>query len=121
MGVTRFTDGIEVRNRIETITAARTLTAEDSGKLIVVGAADLTATLPRPQDGLRYDFVVKTLSASTGFAITATGAIIVGNGSAGATTLTNSAATDVVGDAISLESDGTNWFVTNEEGTWANT
>lgn len=98
----------------ETITADRTLLAEESGLCVVVGAVDLTVTLPAAADGIWFDVVVETLSATTG-------AIVDGNGAEtinGAATLTNTAATDAVGDGMHLVSDGTEWFA-NVQGTWA--
>jgi len=42
---------------IKTLTAATTLTAEDSGKLIAVNAAAIEVTLPSAEAGMAFDFV----------------------------------------------------------------
>ena len=46
--------------KIVALTAATTLTAAQSGKLFTLGTAGgFTTTLPAPQAGLEYEFVVK--------------------------------------------------------------
>ena len=46
---------------VKTVTAATTLTAADSGKLIMIGAAAISVTLPTAAEGLVFDFCLKSL------------------------------------------------------------
>ena len=55
---------------VEFITANRTLTADDSGKLFVFNiASGATITLPGAFEGLHYDFFVKTAVTSNDYGI----------------------------------------------------
>jgi hypothetical protein len=101
------------------------LTAAMSGRLCI-GVVDAVFTLPAPTAGVWYTIVTGVASAGTGLAITATSTLIQGKTtSAGttaitnATTITNSGATDVVGDYITIRSDGTKWYVVGQSGTYA--
>lgn len=101
------------------------LTAAMSGRLCI-GVVDAAYTLPAPTAGVWYTIVTGVASAGTGLAITATAAVIQGKTtSAGtvaitnATTITNSGASDVVGDYVTIRSDGTNWWVVGQSGTYA--
>lgn len=106
-------------------TASWTVTSADNGRLFLIGAADLVATLPSVfgNRGMRLGFIVKTLSASTGFTITPAAADYIGGGGVGVTdaqSLRNTAATDTVGDAVWLYCDGTDgWIIESLRGTWA--
>lgn len=103
----------------ETKAADFTLTANDSGKTFVIDAADVVATLPSTVAGLIFTFAVKTLSVTTGFKAKAAAADNINGGTDGQSFI-NSAATDAVGDAITLVGDGTvGWFTVSKVGTWA--
>lgn len=108
---------------VETKTADYTLTAADSGKVFLAGAVDLVFTLPSTVSGLVYTIVVKTVSASTGCSVSPAAADqIVGNGFTVADDkdAINTAATDAVGDSITVVGDGSvGWYITNVAGTWA--
>lgn len=104
----------------ETITAARTLKATESGLLIVAGAVDLKVTLPAWQEGLYFDFYVKTVSATTGLQIDPVAADKINAGTANKDWI-NTAATDVAGDScrVVAGSVANEWWVVNQRGTWA--
>lgn len=115
------------RDRVETLTAARTLTILDSGKTFLVGAADLVVTLPAASSatlGMKARFIITTagLATVTGFSlspnsadfITATGKTAVDNKD-----LINTAATDDDGDAVEIFCDGVDGWVAIVTGTWA--
>lgn len=96
-----------------------------SGRLCI-GVVDAVYTLPAPTAGVWYTIVTGVASAGTGLAITATSTLIQGKTtSAGtvaitnATTITNSGASDVVGDYVTIRSDGTKWWVVGQSGTYA--
>ena len=104
---------------MESITAAKTLDFEDSGKVFVLdGGTGVAVTLPAPKVGQRYGFVVGA-AFGTDYVFTATGAIINGNimeagvvqAVSGATTLTLEDGTEALGDYFDLISDGTLWYV----------
>jgi len=111
--------------KIVALTAATTLTASQSGKLFTLGTAGgFTTTLPAPQAGLEYEFVVK-VAPTTAYIIATKGSsnIIYGviasadlnaagdTGCAQASdTITFVANKAVIGDSVKLISDGTNWY-----------
>lgn len=96
------------------------LTAADSGKVFQNRATSGTPswTLPAVANGLVYTFT--TASTTAGFTVTAAGTIHAKTSATGTavsgTTLTNTQATAVVGDSITLVSDGTAWWVTAQTG-----
>ena len=125
------------RQRVEEISANKTIQSAETGELYLVSAA-ATVTLPAVQDGAYFKFIlVDAIQAATAFRINAAGsakmigavASIVKNNSGGATVeLRNNAVSDgsaathiKMGDAshnveegtvIECFSDGTNWVVT---------
>lgn len=103
----------------EVLTANKTLTADDSGKEFVINAADVVVTLPATALGLRYTFTVQTLSTTTGFSVSPNASDSI-NGGTDDKDLINSAATDAVGDSVTVLGDGSvGWFTTGKIGTWA--
>lgn len=104
-------------------TASFTLTANDSGKHFILDAVDLVATLPATAAGLNFTFTVKTISDTTGASLSPVAADkIMGAGVTAADDkdLINTAATDAIGDTITLLGDGVDgWIVINKLGTWA--
>ena len=51
------------------VSADLTLTDQDSGNTYLIKAADVTITLPSTAAGLRFCFLVHTVSASTGLSL----------------------------------------------------
>jgi hypothetical protein len=104
-------------------TADTTLTAADSGNTYISGAADLVFTLPATVAGLTYTFVADTLSSTTGLSISPNASDqLRGNGFTAADDkdAINTAATDAVGDSMTIVGNGTTgWMITNVTGTWA--
>jgi hypothetical protein len=100
-----------------------TVVAADTGKVIEAAAVDLVFTLPATVAGLQFTFVVKTISATTGLSISPAAADkIMGNGFTAADDkdAINTAATDRVGDSLTLVGDGVDgWYVVGVTGTWA--
>jgi hypothetical protein len=107
----------------ETQDANFTLTSSDSGKTIIIDAADVVATLPATAAGVTYTFIVKTLSSTTGFSVSPAAAdAIHGNGltSVDDKDLINTAASDAEGDTVTIIGDGVDgWWITSIVGTWA--
>lgn len=111
---------------VETLTAARTLVAADSGKVFFLSAAaGFIVTLPAPSAGFRAEFVVKTAPTSNGYVINTAGTpdqILAGQAysSTGgdadsetdvtATTITLVSGVATIGDKVRIFSDGTSWF-----------
>lgn len=109
----------------EVLTAARVLTAADSGKQFFLAlAGGFTVTLPAPAMGLNFKFFVQ-IAPTTAYIVRTAGApaqILAGQvyASAGsdedsetaftATDVTFVANTSVIGDSAELYSDGTNWY-----------
>lgn len=79
-------------------------------------------TLPASVNGLEYTFI--TANTTTGFTVTGAQVIHAKTSATGTaitttTTLTNTQATAVVGDAITIVSDGTAWWITAQTGVFA--
>tara|TARA_R110001606_G_C15048749_1_gene613264 strand:+ start:76 stop:552 length:477 start_codon:yes stop_codon:yes gene_type:complete len=126
----------------KTVTAATTLTQEESGSTIfmVAGADNVVITLPAVKAGLSFKFVHSAASAAATCRITPVGASIVGyvvaqeGGNADATTADGlvsvldgaddkyvqlTKATGHKGNYIELCCDGADWFVVGGVGTFA--
>lgn len=101
------------------ISADTTLTAADSGKSIILDAVGEAITLPAPADGLKFKFICSVTTATTDWTIVSATDVIYGSAQvAGAVvaasaenTITLVVAKFLPGDWVSLESDGTNWYV----------
>ena len=99
--------------------AAQTLTSEDHGKVFRVNVADCVFTLPSTEAGLVFHFVVDTLSATTGCSLSPAAADNI-NGGTDNKDLINTAATDAVGDSVTLVADGSEgWLALGMHGIWA--
>lgn len=113
--------------RVETVTAANTITAEETGTTFFLSSAsEFASTLPAPAAGLRYSFIVAAAPSGASYTITTNGSsnIILGQ----VYTLDVNSATDpdfetsggdtisfvdgkaVKGDRVDVISDGTNWY-----------
>lgn len=112
-------------NKVLTETASWTVSADDNGKVFLLGAADLVATLPKSAPGLRYAFILTAagLSAGTGFQITPNGTdTVMGDGfaSAAGKGAVLAGASDREGDMIELLADGNGgWYIVDVIGTWS--
>jgi hypothetical protein len=115
---------------VEDLTEASTLTVAQSGKTLFLNSAtEFATTLPAPAAGLRYRFVVKAAPSGAAYTIltNASANILIGGiselevdtgddgpyGSA-ADTITFADGVAAVGDWVSLESDGTSWYLTGQ-------
>lgn len=106
----------------ETLSAARTLKAAESGRTLFLDlAGGFAVTLPPPAFGLKYSFIVKT-APTTAYTVVTQGSsnIIVGlhmsaaaaGGDTGATddTISFVANQAVAGDKVEVVSDGAKWY-----------
>jgi hypothetical protein len=106
-----------------TVGATVVLTAAQSGQVFinVSTSGSPSWTLPAAANGLTYTFICANTTA--GFTVTAAGTIYAKTSATGTaisgTTLTNTQGTAVVGDTITLVSDGTGWRMTNQSGIFA--
>lgn len=108
--------------KVDTITGATSIKNDDTGTTFILNAAGGAAvTLPAPEAGLNYKFIVGAAFATTDWTIVTEsnatiiqGAVLV-NGAvvpgADEDTITFAAAAESVGDYVDLISDGTNWYV----------
>lgn len=114
-----------VNNQAEVITADKTYHRNDTDSVIIADAADLTATLPLTEEGLKFTFCLGTsgLSAGTGLSISPQAADeILGNGltSVADKDLILAGATDREGDCVTLVADGADgWMIASVTGTWS--
>lgn len=116
--------GVVSSAKVRTVTGNVTLTAADSGSIVVFDSTtSIVASLPATSAGLVFTFVVKQLTASGGHAVSPVAADkIMGNGftSADNKDAICSAASDREGDALQVVGDGVDgWYVTSVTGTWA--
>lgn len=108
-----------------TVGATVVLTAADSGKTLinVSTSGSPSWTLPAPVNGLKFTFVCGNTTA--GFTVTSSAAVIHFKTSASGTvltsttTLTNTQASAIVGDTITIVCDGTAWWMTAQSGIFA--
>lgn len=107
------------------LSAASTLTAADSGGTYFLSlAGGFTTTLPAPKMGLKYKFIV-AVAPTTAYIVATNGSANIIHGQVGTSedaagdvacaaasdTITFVASTAIIGDWVSVESDGTNWYV----------
>lgn len=120
-----FTGG-RTRNVVTSATVGATvvLTASQSGSVFINASTSGSPswTLPAAASGLEYTFT--TANTTTGFTVTGAQVIHAKTSASGTaitttTTLTNTQATAVVGDAISIFSDGTVWWISSQTGIFA--
>lgn len=101
------------------LTADTTLTASDSGKVLLLDAVGEAITLPSVAIKANYKFMCAVTTATSDWTIVAATSVIYGSAQvAGAVvaasaenTITLVVAKFLPGDWVSLESDGTNWYV----------
>ena len=106
------------------LTADTTLTPADSGKTFWLDAIGEAITLPAVADsaGVKYKFVVTADGSTTDWTIVADGAYVSGSVTeaglvqlaAAETTLTIAQANFIPGDWITLESNGSAWFLAGQ-------
>ena len=107
---------------VEAVTGATTLTAKDSGKVLILKAsagAQITLPAVATSAGLRFKFIVGQLFATTDWTVKAATNVIEGsvlvNGAhvAGVdeNTISFVASAEAIGDFAELVCDGTNWYV----------
>ena len=104
-----------------TIAAATTLTAANSGTVYTLPAATAGAaiTLPALKSGLNFKFIVAGAFATTNWTIVSSTNVIFGSAvvnsvivpAASENTISFVASAETIGDFVSVECDGTNWYV----------
>lgn len=119
--VTYSNDVTRIFSDVETLAAAATLTAADSGKTYILkAAAGATITLPALKSGVHFKFIIGSAFATTDWIIDSAegdnieGLLIVAGSPVVASgedqiNFVNSAET--VGDHVEFSCDGTNWYV----------
>lgn len=121
LGVTGATTAPAIRTTTSSAATGATvvLTAAQSGQVFnnASTGGSPSWTLPAAANGLTFTFTVSNVT--TGFTVTG-GTIKAKTNAAGAaisgTTLTNTQATAVIGDTITLVCDGTVWRMTSQSG-----
>ena len=108
--------------------AASTLTTADSGKTVFLKlAAGFATTLPLPEAGLSFEFIVGTAPSTGSYTIVTNGSANIIKGqvytsdfsgttdsdieTSGGDTITLVTSKAVAGDSVELRCDGTNWFM----------
>ena len=108
-------------NRYQAMSADTTLTAADSGKTFLMAATGKAIILPAVKAGVFFKFLCKTTTASTNWTVgTASGANVIFGSAQVAGAVVAADAEDLItlvvakylpGDWVSVECDGTNWYV----------
>jgi predicted lactoylglutathione lyase len=114
--------GVVSSEKIRTVTASMTVTAEDTGSVIVADSTtSIVVTLPATTAGLKYTLVVKQATAAGGHAFSPVAVDkFIYAAKADDADLVCTAATDVVGDSVTIVGDGLDgWVVVSKTGTWA--
>lgn len=122
MSVTTIYRQLDANTDQKAVTVDTTLGLGDSGKTILLDAVGEEILLPAPTAGLHYKFIVTVDVATSAWTIVATGALIFGSVTeAGLVQLSNAETTITIvhtkaikGDWITLESDGTNWYLAGQ-------
>tara|TARA_Y100000310_G_scaffold289742_1_gene316365 strand:- start:318 stop:752 length:435 start_codon:yes stop_codon:yes gene_type:complete len=111
---------------IETLTAAKTLTAQDTGTVYVINVAGAKVfTLPEPSANLWFKFVIGATEPTTTHTVVTNGSSNIIEGQIGtsedaAGSVSTAADSDTIsfvankaihGDWVSLWCDGTNWYI----------
>jgi len=119
--VTYSNDVTRIFEDVQTLAAAATLTAADSGTTYILKAAEgKTITLPALKSGVHFKFIVGSAFATSDWVIDSAegdnieGLLIVNGASvvaAGEDQINFVASAETVGDHVSLSCDGTNWYV----------
>jgi len=116
---------------VQTVTASRTLTVEESGGVFLVGTDALTITLPATVAGVEYTFInsgadgnnIITISPNASDAIHGTitlAASVVELSGTDDKDLINTKASSTTGNTVTLIGDGTvGWYVKASTGIWA--
>tara|TARA_R110002167_G_scaffold87726_1_gene236856 strand:- start:47 stop:448 length:402 start_codon:yes stop_codon:yes gene_type:complete len=118
------------RTYAQEITASTTLSASDSGKVLMVATDALVITLPACAAGLQFTFVntgadgnnIITLSPQSTDSIWGTITLagsVVDLGGVANKDLINTKTSAIKGDTATIVSDGTDWYVTSSTGIWA--
>lgn len=119
---------------VETITADRTLTAADAGKVFIIATDALTVTLPATIPGCRFTFINNGAAANNiitvapvaadGIAgtITLASSVVTRVGTVN-TALVNTKATTTKGNSVSIVGTGITgtgaWIIESSTGIWA--
>ena len=118
--------GHPLQYTVESKAASFSVLPQDSGKLFLLTAVDLVASLPAvlpEMDGVNYKFWVVAPSAGTGASVSPAAADqIRGKGLTPADNKhsINSGASDALGDYLEVFCDGSlGWVITDSAGTWA--
>jgi hypothetical protein len=113
----------EVEKVVVISSTPRTVLASESGTIFIVDIADCVFNLPAVVAGLKYTFIVKTLSTTTGAQVspqTADSIAGAGLSSAANKDLINDPGTDAEGDKATLIGDDANtWWIDGIVGTWS--
>ena len=114
-------DVVRIKNDVDAVSAAVTLTSADSGKWYELAAsAGVVVTLPAVESGLNFRFVVANAFDTSNYVIdSAEGdnidGILVVNGASvaasGEDQINFVASAESVGDFIDMWSDGNKWYV----------
>jgi hypothetical protein len=119
---------VGARRQVKTLTSTTTLSADDSGALIILNSAtEFVTTLPAVAEGLEFEFLVGAAPASASYTIVSNASANVIRGhvlssdlnaasdgdfeASGGDTITLVDSKAVIGDRVKLVCDGTYWYM----------
>ena len=114
--------GVVSSDKVRTETASLTLTAKDTGTVIIADSTtSVVVQLPATVAGLKFSLVVKQLTTASGHGFSPVAADkFIYAAKADDADLLCSAASDAVGDSCTVVGDGVDgWVVFVGKGTWA--
>ena len=134
-GLLDVQSGAGLQSPVETVAAANTITAAESGATFILSSAtEFASTLPAPAAGLNYMFIIGAAPSGAAYTVVSNGGADViillvneletdttndGPYDDNADTVTFADGVSVVGDWLQCVSDGTSWFCrgsTNADG-----
>ncbi len=126
-GATTISGAVASPRPYTLLTVNTTLTAAQSGGIFGIATDAKVITLPAVASGLWYTIVNTGAAGNNLVDVAITDGVISGTFTlAGtvvvvsvATTIRNTKGTSIKGDAVTLVSDGTGWFIQSSAGIWA--
>ena len=119
MATTYSNSAQRIFDKQQQLSADTTLTPADSGKTFFLDAVGEAITLPAPSAGCKFKFICDTTTATSDWTIVSSTDVIYGSAQVAGAVIAASAENTITlvvakflpGDWVTLESDGTKWYV----------
>ena len=119
MATTYSNSAQRIFDKQQQLSADTTLTPADSGKTFFLDAVGEAITLPAPTAGCKFKFICDTTTATSDWTIVSSTDVMYGSAQVAGAVIAASAENTITlvvakflpGDWVTLESDGTKWYV----------